>query len=123
MKFTVEMLNPHKYQCTDTQKANMQSVCNSLNILFAEYKKPIVVTSGLRSAEYNATLKNASPKSWHLVGLAVDLRDTDEALEKWCEDNPALMEKADFWREPRRMTTGWLHLQKHINPQKTRLPF
>lgn len=35
--------------------------------------KPVHINSGYRSPEYNATLKNASPRSQHCNGKAVDI--------------------------------------------------
>lgn len=39
----------------------------------AHVGKPIHVNSGYRSPEYNATLKNASPRSQHCNGKAADI--------------------------------------------------
>lgn len=36
--------------------------------------KPVHINSGYRSPEYNATLKNASPRSQHCNGKAADIR-------------------------------------------------
>ena len=35
--------------------------------------KPVHINSGYRSKEYNATLKNASPRSQHCNGMAADI--------------------------------------------------
>lgn len=35
--------------------------------------KPVHINSGYRSPEYNATIKNASPKSQHCQGMAADI--------------------------------------------------
>ena len=44
-----------------------------LDELRANYGKPIKINSGFRTMEHNATLKNSSPNSSHLKGLAVDI--------------------------------------------------
>ena len=43
--------------------------------LARHYSKVLyVLTSGMRCAKYNATIKGASPTSSHIKGLAVDIR-------------------------------------------------
>ena len=50
-----------------------QDLLELLDEMRAIYGKPIVITSGYRTKEYNATLKNSKPNSSHLKGLAVDI--------------------------------------------------
>jgi uncharacterized protein YcbK (DUF882 family) len=44
-----------------------------LDELRAKFGKPIKINSGFRTMEHNASLKNSSPNSSHLKGLAVDI--------------------------------------------------
>lgn len=44
-----------------------------LDALRATFGQPLMVTSGYRTAAHNASLKNSSPKSAHLIGRAVDI--------------------------------------------------
>ena len=44
-----------------------------LQALRLEMARPMVVTSGYRSAGYNATLPGAAPNSTHVQGLAADI--------------------------------------------------
>lgn len=48
-----------------------------LDLLREKCGFPIVITSGLRTAEYNSTLEDSVSNSAHLKGLAVDLLCTD----------------------------------------------
>jgi uncharacterized protein YcbK (DUF882 family) len=51
-----------------------QDLLELLDEIRAIYGKPIVITSGYRTPEHNASLgKNASKNSSHLKGLAVDI--------------------------------------------------
>ena len=51
-----------------------QDLLELLDEMRAIYGKPIIITSGYRTPEHNASLgKNASKNSSHLKGLAVDI--------------------------------------------------
>ena len=54
-----------------------QELLELLDEMRTIYGKPIVITSGYRTTQYNATLKNASKNSSHLKGLAVDIAIAD----------------------------------------------
>jgi hypothetical protein len=69
------------------------------------------VNSGWRSAEYNATVPNAAPKSKHITGQAIDLADPEGALDHWCVTNLHLLEDVGLWLEHPLATKGWCHLQ------------
>lgn len=49
---------------------------DALNGLRAEINEPFVITSGFRCVKHNETLRDASPTSKHLKGLAVDIQVT-----------------------------------------------
>jgi uncharacterized protein YcbK (DUF882 family) len=54
-----------------------QDLLELLDEMRGIYGKPIVITSGYRTKEYNATLKNSKQNSSHLKGLAVDIAIAD----------------------------------------------
>ena len=55
-----------------------QDLLELLDEMRAIYGKPIVITSGYRTPQHNASLgKNASKDSSHLKGLAVDIAIAD----------------------------------------------
>lgn len=53
---------------------------NLLNRIRREWGKPVLVNSGYRSPEYNATIKGAVPNSYHTKGMAADIRPDDPSL-------------------------------------------
>lgn len=73
-------LSPHfkvkefhsKRDPTDVVKVD-EKLLTLLERIRAHVGKPIHVNSGYRSPEYNATLKNASPRSQHCNGKAADI--------------------------------------------------
>lgn len=73
-------LSPHfkvrefhsKHDPTDVVKVD-EKLLTLLERIRAHVGKPIHVNSGYRSPEYNATLKNASPRSQHCNGKAADI--------------------------------------------------
>jgi hypothetical protein len=69
------------------------------------------VNSGWRSAEYNARVPNAAPRSKHITGQAVDIADPEGALDNWCVTNLHELEAAGLWLEHPLATKGWCHLQ------------
>lgn len=52
---------------------NIQQLANNLQVLRDFIGKKITINSGYRSQKYNATIKNASPKSQHILGKAADI--------------------------------------------------
>lgn len=53
---------------------------NLLNRIRREWGKPVIVNSGYRSPEYNATIPGAVPNSYHTKGAAADIRPDDPSL-------------------------------------------
>ena len=73
-------LSPHfkvkefhsKRDPTDVVKVD-EKLLTLLERIRAHVGKPVHIKSGYRSPEYNATLKNASPRSQHCNGKAADI--------------------------------------------------
>lgn len=68
---------------------NIQELANNLQVLRDYLGKTISINSGYRSPKYNATIKNASPKSQHILGKAADIviqglkpEDVAQTIEK-----------------------------------------
>ena len=53
---------------------------NLLNRIRREWGKPVLVNSGYRSPEYNATITGAVANSYHTKGMAADIRPDDPRL-------------------------------------------
>lgn len=88
--FTIKELTrsetAQKYNINNTpnkeQEQNLiQLIHNILDPLREAYKKPIIVTSGFRSAELNAK-SNGSKTSQHLTGQAADIRSQEDTKEE-----------------------------------------
>lgn len=69
------------------------------------------VNSGWRPPSLNAATKGAAPHSKHMLGLACDLADPHEELDKFCTTHAEILESLDLWRESPLKTVGWIHLQ------------
>lgn len=70
------------------------------------------VASGWRPRAVNEATSNAAKSSTHIVGLAVDLRDTpDRDLARWCCRNLGELEELGLYMEDPQWTPTWVHLQ------------
>lgn len=65
-----------EFQCTnDDAKVKIHSsLLQALQNLRDKIEKPIVITSGYRTPEYNSKLKGAIKNSYHIQGKAVDIK-------------------------------------------------
>lgn len=68
-------------------------------------------TSGWRPYAVNAATPGAAKKSNHMLGLAVDVADSDKQLQRWCLANIKILEDIGLWMEHPRDTPTWTHLQ------------
>jgi len=107
----MEELNPKGYATSDEVKANLEELLKRANALRNAYGKPMVVTSGLRSDEDQKRVNPKAPKSRHLKGKAMDVKDPNGDLAKWCKENVAKLEEIGFWMEEPEYTKGWVPFQ------------
>lgn len=70
----------------------------------------IKVSSGFRPSEVNAGTKGAAKKSYHMIGMAVDLEDPHGDLDKLIKSKPELLDKYELWLENPDSTPTWTHL-------------
>lgn len=70
-------------------------------------------TSGWRPAAVNAATRNAAKKSNHMLGLAIDIEDDDEMLDKWLmtAEGQKALERCELWMEHPSATPRWAHVQ------------
>lgn len=52
-----------------------------------------------------------APKSNHKQGLAVDIYDPHNELDKWCMANRSVLVEYGIWLEHPDATPGWCHMQ------------
>lgn len=106
---------------THTQQLNLEELLKRINMVRAEWGKPMRVTSGLRTMQdhlriYSAkgiTDKSKIPmRSAHLEGMAVDIADPDGALKLWLTSDRTgivTLERAELYCEAD--CNGWVHFQ------------
>ena len=97
-------------ELSPNQASNAAELIRRVNAFLAGYAKPVIVNSGYRSPEINASTSNASAKSWHLQCAAVDLAD-DGSLRDYCIKNLEAASRLGIWFEDWRWTPTWTHMQ------------
>lgn len=114
---TLRELNPRGYPTTDEIAANLETLLIRMNDVRANYGLPMIVTSGLRSAEDQARINPNASKSRHLTGEAVDIHDPRKRLQAWVWENVELVADIGLWMESFSATPTWVHFQ--IVPPKS----
>lgn len=102
----------HAGEITDEIRNNAKDLCDRVGCLLVDIgTRSVSLSSGWRPAEINAKIPNASRKSLHMIGKAVDLIDTREKeLYTAIAAQPHLLEKYGLWLEDGASTGGWVHL-------------
>ena len=70
------------------------------------------------------TSTTGSSKSAHKQGMAIDLVDHDQHLDKWLDAKPDALIKYDLYREASASTPNWCHLstRKPLSGKRTFKP-
>lgn len=71
--FNLNEFNKHNFTLTETVLKNIQELAKNLQVLRDEVKKPIKITSGYRTPQFNLKIGGAS-QSRHITGQAADLK-------------------------------------------------
>lgn len=98
-------------ELTATIKSNAEDLLMRVNKLLKEFGEDREVTSGWRPVAVNRQIPGAAKRSKHMLGLAIDLEDTDGSLDEWCLENLEKLEAFGLWQEHPSATKGWCHLQ------------
>lgn len=121
-----EILKTAKFEDQSSEiQMNLLILLERVNKVRTAYNKPMTPTSGLRTMEdhlriYREKAEKAGvpfdeskvPKlSRHLFGMAVDIYDPNQELQKWCLENVSLLEKIGLWMEHFSTTHNWVHFQ------------
>lgn len=121
-----------KYDLTKLPKEhvdNLNTLLEKLNIIRAEFGRPMIVTSGYRSLEDHLRIykqKGITDKtkipmgSKHLVGAACDILDKDNSLQRFITKNIDNIADLDLWLEDFSASKTWAHIQ--ILPYKSWKP-
>jgi uncharacterized protein YcbK (DUF882 family) len=54
--------------------SRLKPLCETLEVIRAEFDKPVTILSGYRSPAFNGALKGAARRSQHMLGRAADIR-------------------------------------------------
>lgn len=92
-------------------RANAAVTVERANALLAIAGMKRGVNSGWRPAAVNASIRNASKRSKHMLCLAIDLDDDDNSLDAWCMSHLAELERLGLWLEHPSATPRWCHVQ------------
>lgn len=98
-------------ELTDEVKLNLIKLLSKVNALLEAIgvNNPDV-TSGFRPSTVNNKLANASKKSLHQKGMAVDLADSVGSLKEKCIQHSDKMRELGLFVEDPSSTPGWCHL-------------
>src|ERR1051325_3331321 len=91
--------------------ANRDKLLIAVNKLRAAYNNPMYVSSGWRPPDINAATPGSAKRSNHMLGLAVDFKDTDGTIDAWCMANQDKLAVFGLWLEDPGSTIGWCHVQ------------
>lgn len=65
----------HEFRCKDNSRVIVlnKALLDLLELIRLHYNRPLTISSGYRTVQYNSQLKNSSPKSQHTLGNAADI--------------------------------------------------
>ena len=90
---------------------NVVELLSKVNIIRHAYGKPLIVTSGYRSPEFNKSIGGA-PRSSHLTGAAIDIAAPHGGeFKQWVLKNIDLFAKLGLYMEDFNYTKSWCHIQ------------
>ena len=127
-----ELLKGAKFESLPVEvQWNLNCLLIKLNKIADLYKKPMIVTSGLRTLEDHLRIYREKAakegksfnqqlvpmKSKHLTGGAADISDPKKELQKWCLDNQPKLQELKLWCEDFAYTPNWVHFQ--VMPPKS----
>jgi uncharacterized protein YcbK (DUF882 family) len=97
---------------TDEVKNNAIRLLGIVNEFLNELGiKEAIVSSGFRPPAINNITTNAAKKSYHMTGLAVDIKDNSKKdLANLVASRPDLLRKHGLWMEDKNHTNDWVHL-------------
>lgn len=101
---------PNEYE--DSYLTNAIILLDKINSLLDELGiTETTISSGWRPLSVNNKITNASKKSAHMIGKAIDLKDnSDQHLAKLIASQPELLRKYGLFLENPDSTKYWIHL-------------
>ncbi len=110
-------LNPKEHRMGKDHEMNLTVLHYKMNFLRARWKRPMIITSGYRSATEHIEIYKRKGvvrppmKSWHLHGAACDVYDPQGELQKYILDNLEWIQGLDLYMEHFDHTPTWIHFQ------------
>lgn len=86
-------------------------------LLNAMHVANVTVSSGWRPKEVN-DMYGGAPKSYHILGQAIDIADHDKRLARELQERSWLLKEYDLWMEDPKFTHTWVHLDTGIRPER-----
>lgn len=108
-------------EATEEVKKNAAVLLDLVNQLLRELgldPSTMTISSGFRTSEANGSIPNAAKKSLHMSGLAIDISDPDDSLDKLITSKPEILDKYGLWLENSNSTPKWTHLDKGVRSQR-----
>lgn len=90
---------------------NLDKLLIPMNEVRTQWAKEMIVDSGWRPPSINAVTPGAAIHSKHMLGLAVDILDSDGNLWQWVLQNLDVMKQLGLFMEDKRYTPTWTHFQ------------
>jgi hypothetical protein len=99
---------------------SLSKLLDVMNKIRQKYAKPMTVTSGLRGLDQHLAIYKKKGitdtakipmKSRHLFGLACDISDPKQELQKWCNENIDFLKQLGVFLEDFSYTKNWVHFQ------------
>ena len=113
-------------ELTSELKQNGVKLLNQVNQFLKDIGiKQVIVSSGFRTSEANASLPNSAKRSLHMSCKAIDIADPDGGLATLIENEPDLLRKYGLWLEDPNYTKSWVHLDIGVRsdrPSRTFVP-
>jgi uncharacterized protein YcbK (DUF882 family) len=110
-----------EYPLTLEMSKNLDKLLAAVNVVRAQYGKPMTVSSGYRPGKYN-TAAGGAKNSSHMTCEAVDFKDPKGELTRYILQNLDLLERAGLYMESPSRTQGWVHLQTRKTHNRVFLP-
>ena len=107
-------------ELTEEVIINIENTCLVLNNFFEELNEiclneerevlSLKISSGFRPSFVNSNIINASKRSGHLTGIAVDFKDSNHKLYDVIFKYNFLLKKYNLFLEDKNSTKFWVHL-------------
>lgn len=106
----------HEDEWTDEIQNNVEILLGHVNAMLDEFGENRGLRSGWRPKSVNDRIPNASRKSKHITGQAVDIEDDDGRLKEFAlardtEQGYTTLERYGLYAEYGDATPTWLHVQ------------